>query len=240
MFWWKKSGFPVQPDEKIRKNQVFWSTYRERSYHTFDNSVVLHIPHFFSCMHAYTAEYFHNTFKISFFEFRDKFRCTSTMDDKKDFMESSVNHSIWRHMKVFILMQNHSAAQSVKRSSGVHTIWRHIEDFMLIKTHSVAQSAERSSVIQYFISHERIHTDEKPFSCSKCEKKFRRSHNLKHHRRIHIDEKPFSCSKCEKKFSHSAFEDTWKNSCWWKTIQVLKVWKEVQVFTQFEDTQKNL
>ena len=178
----KKSGFPVQPDEKIRKNQVFWSTYRERSYHTFDNSVVLHIPHFFSCMHAYTAEYFHNTFKISFFEFRDKFRCTSTMDDKKDGKFSQPQH---------------------------------------LKTH------------------ESIHTDEKPFSFSKCEKKFRRSYNLKTHRRIHIDEKPFSCSKCEKKFSHSAFEDTWKNSCWWKTIQVLKVWKEVQVFTQFEDTQKN-
>ena len=43
----KESGFPVQPDEKIRKNRVFWSTYRESSYHTFDNSVVRHIPHFF-------------------------------------------------------------------------------------------------------------------------------------------------------------------------------------------------
>ena len=39
----EKSGFPVQPEEKIRKNRVFWSTYRESSYHTFDNSVVRHI-----------------------------------------------------------------------------------------------------------------------------------------------------------------------------------------------------
>ena len=46
----KKSGFPVQPGEKIRKNRVFWSTYRESCYHTFDNSVVRHIPHFFSHM----------------------------------------------------------------------------------------------------------------------------------------------------------------------------------------------
>ena len=41
----KESGFPVQPDEKIRKNRVFWSTYREGCYHTFDNSVVHHILH---------------------------------------------------------------------------------------------------------------------------------------------------------------------------------------------------
>ena len=56
----EKSGFPVQPDEKIRKNRVFWSTYRESSYHTFDNSVVRHIPHFFSHMGARAVEYFHD------------------------------------------------------------------------------------------------------------------------------------------------------------------------------------
>ena len=50
----KKSGFPVQPEEKIRKNRVFWSTYRESSYHTIDNSVVRHIPHFFQ-PHARTC-----------------------------------------------------------------------------------------------------------------------------------------------------------------------------------------
>ena len=53
----KKSGFPVQPDEKIRKNRVFWSTYRESCYHTFDNSVVRHIPHFFQ-PHARTYSRF--------------------------------------------------------------------------------------------------------------------------------------------------------------------------------------
>ena len=37
----KMSGFPGQPDEKIRKNRVFWSTYKESCYYTFDNSVVL-------------------------------------------------------------------------------------------------------------------------------------------------------------------------------------------------------
>ena len=56
----EKSGFPVQPEEKIRKNRVFWSTYSESSYHTFDNSVVRHILHFFSHMCAQTAEYFHD------------------------------------------------------------------------------------------------------------------------------------------------------------------------------------
>ena len=39
----KQSGFPVQLDEKIRNNRVFWSTYKESCYHTFDNSVVHHI-----------------------------------------------------------------------------------------------------------------------------------------------------------------------------------------------------
>ena len=39
----KKSGFPVQPNDKSRKNRVFWSTYKESSYHTFGNSVVCHI-----------------------------------------------------------------------------------------------------------------------------------------------------------------------------------------------------
>ena len=34
----KKSGFPVQPDEKIPKNRVIWSTY--------------HILHFFAYMRA--------------------------------------------------------------------------------------------------------------------------------------------------------------------------------------------
>ena len=40
----KQSGFPVQPDEKIWKNWVFRSTYRESSYHIFHNRVVRHIP----------------------------------------------------------------------------------------------------------------------------------------------------------------------------------------------------
>ena len=44
----KQSGFPVQPDEKIRKNWVFRSTNRESFYHTFHNSVDRHIPHLFS------------------------------------------------------------------------------------------------------------------------------------------------------------------------------------------------
>ena len=53
-FGQKKSGFPLQPEEKNRKNRVFWSTYRESSYHTFDDNVVPHIPQFFSCMRACT------------------------------------------------------------------------------------------------------------------------------------------------------------------------------------------
>ena len=130
----------------------------------------------------------------------------------KSVKRSSVNHSIWRHMKVFILMKNHSASQSVKRSSGVHTIWRHIE-FILMKNHSAAQSVKRSSVIQHLKTHGRIHADEKPFRCLKCEKKFRCSHNLKTHRRI---------------YNHSK-----------KTIQLLKVWKKVQSITAFEDSWEN-
>ena len=47
----EKSGFPVQPDEKIWKNRVFGSTYRESSYHTFDDNVVPHIQ-LAACMHA--------------------------------------------------------------------------------------------------------------------------------------------------------------------------------------------
>ena len=38
----EKFGIPVQPEEKIQKNQVF-EVHIESSYHTFDNSVVRHI-----------------------------------------------------------------------------------------------------------------------------------------------------------------------------------------------------
>ena len=100
-------------------------------------------------------------------------------------------------MKDFIPMKNHSAAQSVKRSSAVHTIWRHIEEFILMKNHSAAQSVKRSSANHStWRQHERIHTDEKPFSCSKCEKKFSDRSAWKRHERIHTDRKLFSCSKC--------------------------------------------
>ena len=51
-----------------------------------------------------------------------------------------------RGMKEFILMKNHSPAQSVKRSSAVHTIWRHMKEYILMKNHSAAQNVTRSSV----------------------------------------------------------------------------------------------
>ena len=54
----KKSGFPVQPDEKIRKSRVLWSTYRESCYHTF---VVHHILHF---LHHHTHSTLHTQSKF--------------------------------------------------------------------------------------------------------------------------------------------------------------------------------
>ena len=52
---------------------------------------------------------------------------------------------IWRHMKEFVLMKNHSASQSVKRSSDNHSIWRHMREFILMKNHLAVQSAKKSS-----------------------------------------------------------------------------------------------
>ena len=54
----EKSGFPVQPEEKIRKNRVVWSTYRESSYHTLITALFLIFRIFFSHLRARTAEYY--------------------------------------------------------------------------------------------------------------------------------------------------------------------------------------
>ena len=43
MFWWRKIRISGSTGRENPENRVFWSTYRESSYHTFDNSVVRHI-----------------------------------------------------------------------------------------------------------------------------------------------------------------------------------------------------
>ena len=108
--------------------------------------------------------------------------------DKKFDMAFEV---IWRDMKGFTPVKNHSITQSVKRSSLWHIVWRPTpfeetlknlywwEAIQLLKVWEEVQTVKID-----LKSHERVHNDEKPFSRFKYEKKFITSKILRTHERI--------------------------------------------------------
>ena len=104
-------------------------------------------------------------------------------------------------------------------SSAHHSIWRHMREFILKKIFSCSKCENKFSDRSAWKRHEIIHTDEKPFSCSKWEKKFLDRSAWKIHEKIYTERKLFSCSTQP----ITAFEDTWENLYWWKTIQPFKV-----------------
>ena len=79
---------------------------------------------------------------------------------------SSVNHSIGRQMKAFILMKNHSAAQSVIRNSVGPIISRPMKESTLFRNHSKCEKTFTHAVslkeytkfnqVTYLKTHERI------------------------------------------------------------------------------------
>ena len=144
----EKSGFPVQPDEKIRKNRVFLSTYRESSYHTFDNSVVRHIPHFFQ-PHAHV---------------QPKIFMTSWIWQSKRLKTHEIIHTDEKRFSCSKCEKKFSQSQHFKTNEQIHTDE---------KPFSCSKCEKKFSSSGNLKTQERIHTVEKPSSCSKCERKFR-------------------------------------------------------------------
>ena len=93
------------------------------------------------------------------------------------------------------MMKKHLAVQSAKKSSHTGLLGRDMKLFIQIENYSAAHRVKRTKNfrrLHNLNTHERIHTGEKLFSCLKCEKKFSQSQHLKTQERICTDEKSLS------------------------------------------------
>ena len=147
MYWWRKIRISGSTRSKNLEKQSFWSTCRASLYHTFDNSVVRHILHFFSHMCAQTAEYFH------------------------DYWIWQSQH-LKTHEIIHTDEKSFSRSKCEKKFSSSGNLSTHERFHTDEKPFNCSQCERKLSQSQHLKTHERIHTDEKPFSCLKCEKKF--------------------------------------------------------------------
>ena len=150
----KKSGFPVQLNEKIRKYRVFWSTYIESCYHTFDNKVVRHIPHFLATCVPVDIRNFLDTrkhvpflqvvFKVGAFE-----KSSSTEQQSKLYFYQHLNslsvqeNSQWQNWHQ---LKWQSSVTNVTRHFHVRATWKDIWEYTQVKNRSSAPSVRESSI----------------------------------------------------------------------------------------------
>ena len=187
-------------EEKIRKNRVLWSTYKESCYHTFDNSVVRHITH-------YSQQCDYQRSRLKHFKITRESTQMRNHTAAQSVIRDSPHQVLCWPMIGSIWMRNRSAAQSLSRNSinQVTCI-----DMTGSTTFNCSQCSYKGTQKAHLISHERTHTDEKPFSFLVCSKKFSLFHSLRTHERIHTDDEPFSCSKWDKKFTQAGHLKTHK------------------------------
>ena len=140
--------------------------------------------------------------------------------------------ALWRDMKEPTTVINHSVAPSVTRNAQQQAIWRDIKQptTVIVPQLCCSNFTYRCSREDVLKKHKRTHTGDKPFSCSQCDYKSSRLSNLKQHERTHTGDKQLF-AMLQQMLNIEWYDETWKNSKLWQTIQLLHLWLQIQTTT---------